>query len=73
MEPNYVVVGFYKNQRRFLMLDNLGRIIVTESFESAVTMTRTVAAVAALAASSKFNLANVRAVSVDEAENATPI
>jgi len=73
MESYYVALGFYKNQRRYLSLDAFGRIVVTEDFSKALQMERTTAALAALAASNRFNLTHCRAISVDEAQNAEPI
>lgn len=73
MEQYHVAVGFFKNQRRYLSIDPFGRIVVTDDFQKAEQMMRCNAAVAALVASVKFNLAACRAVSVDEAQNAEPI
>jgi hypothetical protein len=73
MEPYYVAIGFYKNQRRYLSIDNFGRIVVVEDFSKAVQMHKETAAVAALVASVRFNLAACRAVTTDEAQNAEPI
>ena len=73
MEPYYVAIGFYKNQRRYLSIDSFGRITAVDDFYKAEQMTKASAAVAALVASVKFNLAHCRAVSVDLAQNAEPI
>lgn len=73
MEPMHVAIGFYRNQRRYLAIDNFGRVYVTEDFSKARQMGRTDAALAACLASVRFNLAHCRAVSVDEAQNAEPI
>lgn len=73
MEPMHVAIGFYKGKRHYLSIDPFGRIVATEDFSKARQMDRTDAAIAALLASVKFNLAHCRAVSVDEAQNAEPI
>lgn len=73
MEPFYVAIGFYKNKRHYLSIDHFGRIVATDDFAKAAQMHKETAAVAALVAGVKFNLAHCRAVSVDEAQNAEPI
>lgn len=73
MEPMHIAIGFYKNKRHYLSIDPFGRIVATDDYTKAQPMEKPVAAVAALLASVKFNLAHCRAVSVDEAQNAEPI
>ena len=73
MESYYIAIGFYKNKRHYLGIDPFGRIVATDDFSKAQPMDKSVAAVAALVAGLKFNLAHCRAVSVDQAQNAEPI
>ena len=73
MEPLHIAVGFYKGKRHYLGIDQFGRIIATDDFSKAKPMEKSVAAVAALLAGVKFNLAHCRAVSVDGAQNAEQI
>ena len=69
----YIAFGFYKNKRHYLTIDPFGRIVTTDDFSRAQPMEKSVAAVAALLASVKFNLTHCRAISVDEAQHAEPI
>ena len=73
MEPLHIAVGFYKGKRHYLGIDTFGRIVATDDFSKAQPMEKSVAAVAALVASIKFNLAHCRAVSIDGAQNAEQI
>jgi hypothetical protein len=73
MESYFIAIGFYKNSRRYISIDTFGRIVVVEDIAKAAQMSRENAAVAALVAGLKFNLAHCRAVSTDEAQNAEPI
>lgn len=73
MEPMHIAIGFYKGKRHYLSIDPFGRIVATDDFNKAQPMEKSVAAVAALVAGLKFNLAHCRAVSVDQAQNAEQI
>lgn len=74
MSDQFVAIGFFKNDRRFLGFNSTtGTCVVVNSPHQAVEFDYAEeAAIAALVMSLRFNLAHCRAVLVSEAMNVQP-